>query len=109
MLFQGTDIAIVNFRKMVLSLKEAHITEVPAMTTNEPCCSIIITGDISRGDIAVDKEGNIYIASTQLYQSDRNNRCATGKESAITMQWVVKFNDNLSQVIWATYYGGTSP
>lgn len=111
MFFQGTDIAIVKFSQDGSVLKGGTYY---GGTGNDGLNYALLLnynyGDISRGDIAVDKEGNIYIASTS------NSTNLTGTTGSVQPARsgdydavVVKFNDNLSQVIWATYYGGTSP
>lgn len=66
-------------------------------------------GDESRGDIAVDKNGNIYIVSS----TTSTNLTGTARSLQPTRRGdydglLVKFNENLSQIHWATYYGGLS-
>ncbi len=65
-------------------------------------------GDMLRGDILTDDENNVYISSTTsspdfptpngLYGSYNG-----GETDAI----VVKLNDDLSELLWATYLGGS--
>lgn len=111
MFFQGTDIAIVKFSKDGSLLKGGTYY---GGTGNDGLNYALLLnynyGDISRGDIAVDKEGNIYIASTT------NSTNLTGTTGSIQPArggdydaLVVKFNENLSRIHWATYYGGASP
>jgi len=66
-------------------------------------------GDESRSDIAVDKEGNIYIVSS-TYSTNITGTTGSAQEArAGGMDGVVvKFNPDLSDVYWATYYGGRS-
>ncbi len=110
MFFQGTDIAVVKFSKDGSSLVGG--TYYGGTGNDGLNYGFLINynyGDESRGDIAVDKEGNIYIASTT---ASTNLTGTTGNAQATRGGdydgLVVKFNENLSQVHWATYYGGGS-
>lgn len=64
-------------------------------------------GDKSRGEVVVDSQDNIYIASC-TYSSDfpttpgASQRAPNLLEESI----VAKFNSNLSNLVWSTYYGG---
>lgn len=66
-------------------------------------------GDDSRGDIAVDKQGNIYIVSVT---NSTNIPGTSGKaQAAISGGYdavVAKFSSNLNTLTWATYYGGSN-
>ncbi len=65
-------------------------------------------GDDSRGDIAVDNSGNIYIVSTT---TSTNIPGTTGKaqptNSGSSDGVIAQFNSNLSALNWSTYYGGS--
>jgi gliding motility-associated-like protein len=64
-------------------------------------------GDHSRGDVIVDSEDNIYIASrtssTDLVFEGFQPEHGGGNVDGI----VLKMSDDLSTMIWGTYYGGS--
>lgn len=72
-------------------------------------------GDTYRGEIVLDNQGNIYIASASTsndfpttanaYQTTFNN---TGGSSVAQDGVVLKLNSDLSTLFWSTYLGGDS-
>ncbi len=65
-------------------------------------------GDQYRGEITLDKFGNVYIASSTRSSNfpilgGGFDNSLGGKQDAV----VVKFNPNLTNVIWSSYLGGT--
>ena len=65
-------------------------------------------GDDSRGDIAVDNQGFIYVVSNTT--SPTLPRVVGNAQPNFGGQqdaFVVKFNASLSSAVWATYFGGT--
>jgi gliding motility-associated-like protein len=62
-------------------------------------------GDEHRGDVIVDKENNIYIASnTSSSNFPVSSRSYSGAKDGI----VAKLDSNLKTLIWSTYVGGNS-
>ncbi len=63
-------------------------------------------GDQYRGEIMLDPQGNCYIASSTRSSDipivNGFDNTLGGKQDAI----VLKFNSNLSQLLWSTYLGG---
>lgn len=69
--------------------------------------SINSYGDQFRGEVNLDKEGNIYIASTTTSPDfplvDPAQASLQGSQDAA----ICKFNNDLSELLWSTYLGGT--
>ncbi|MEN8927796.1 MAG: PKD domain-containing protein, partial [Flavobacteriales bacterium] len=63
-------------------------------------------GDEYRGDIVLDNVGNPYVVSTT---NSTNFPIVNGTASlgGVSDAVVFKFNNNLSTLLWSTYYGGT--
>ena len=65
-------------------------------------------GDETRGDLAIDNNGNIYVTSTT---TSTNFPGTSGKAQAsiggLTDGIISKLNSNLSALEWSTYYGGS--
>jgi gliding motility-associated-like protein len=64
-------------------------------------------GDPLRGEIMLDQEGNVYIASC-TYSSDfplvnASQSVYRGNQDGV----LLKFNPELTNVLWSTYWGGT--
>lgn len=106
---QGTDIAIVKLsedgsRLVGSTLFGGNLNEG---ANNSPFLSSNY-GDESRGDVAIDSEGNIYIVSNTR---SSNLTGTTGKAQARIGGrldgFVAKFTPDLSGLFWATYVGGT--
>lgn len=74
----------------------------------------ILYGEINRGEIVLDDQGNVYIAScsasnnfptsTGAYQAGLNT---TSGSSAAQDAVIFKMTTNLSQLTWSTYLGGS--
>jgi gliding motility-associated-like protein len=66
-------------------------------------------GDKSRGEVVVDDQDNIYIASSTR-SSDFPTAGSPQQTSLKGVQdgIVAKFNPNLSTLLWSTYFGGSS-
>lgn len=65
-------------------------------------------GDESRGDIAVDAAGNIYISSNTTSTNIPGTSGKAQPNNAGNYDGIIaKFNSNLSSLDWSTYYGGT--
>ena len=64
-------------------------------------------GDKSRGEVVVDDQDNIYIASC-TYSSDFPTSSGASQSTSIFPgdAIIAKFNSNLSNMLWSTYYGG---
>lgn len=64
-------------------------------------------GDQYRGEIQLDKNGNVYIASSTRSSNfpivGGFDNTLGGKQDAV----VLKFNPNLTGVVWSSYLGGT--
>lgn len=64
-------------------------------------------GDVFRGDITIDQDGNIVIASSTLSSDfpivNGSNTILGGNQDAV----VAKLNPNLTSLIWSTYLGGS--
>ncbi len=67
-------------------------------------------GDQLRGDINIDADGNIYVASTTSSSSNFPlvNAAQTSYGGGFTDGCIFKMNANLSQLLWSTYAGGRS-
>ncbi|MEZ5026157.1 MAG: PKD domain-containing protein [Chitinophagales bacterium] len=66
-------------------------------------------GDDSRSDIAIDKNGNIFITSTTNSTNIPGTSGKAQPNNKGSFDGVVaKFNTNLSTLNWATYFGGTN-
>jgi len=64
-------------------------------------------GDKSRGEVVVDDQDNIYIASCTYSTDFPTSAGASQTAAGISEEAIVaKFNSNLSNMIWSTYYGG---
>ncbi len=65
-------------------------------------------GDESRGDIALDRLGNIYIASNSTSTNIPGTAgSAQSNKAGMTDGLVASFSSDLSQLRWATYVGGS--
>lgn len=77
-----------------------------------PTESILVQnyGDQLRGDIISDGEGNIYLSSVTTSNLDFpvSNSFGLAFEGGLTDAIVVKFNSDLSQILWSAYLGGAS-
>ena len=64
-------------------------------------------GDKSRGEVVVDDQDNIYIASC-TYSNDFPTSSGASQTTPGTSEEaiVAKFNTDLSSMLWSTYYGG---
>lgn len=64
-------------------------------------------GDKSRGEVAIDDQDNIYVASC-TYSKDfpTSSGVSQTTSGALEESIIAKFNSNLSNMIWSTYYGG---
>jgi gliding motility-associated-like protein len=105
----GTDIAITKFNAAGSALIGSTyfggsgndgLNNAPGLLFNY--------GDESRSDMIVDKQGNIYVASV----TNSNNIPGTGNAfqssiSGLTDGLVFKMNANLTNLVWASYYGGS--
>lgn len=63
-------------------------------------------GDQFRGDITLDKHGNIYVAST-TYSSDFPNKNTGTSYGGMQDGVLFKMNSNLTDILWSTFVGGT--
>lgn len=64
-------------------------------------------GDDARSEIIADKAGNVYVAantqSTDFPTVNATQNTLSGVQDAV----IFKFNSNLSNLLWSTYYGGS--
>lgn len=66
-------------------------------------------GDQLRGDVITDADGNIYISTvTESSDLSLNTGLDLSYNGGVTDALLVKFNPDLSHVIWGTYLGGSN-
>lgn len=106
----GTDIAIVKLNAAGSALVGSTFFGGSANDgLNNAAVLLFNYGDESRSDIAIDGQGNIYIASI----TSSNNLPGTQQSAQATYGGgatdgvVAKFNSNLTSLSWASYYGGS--
>jgi len=64
-------------------------------------------GDKSRGEVVLDDQDNIYVASSTTSTNFPFTSGASQKSKSIGQDGVVaKFNPSLTTLLWSTYYGG---
>lgn len=63
-------------------------------------------GDFARGEVILDSLDNIYIASMTFSTNAPTNNAAFGTNAGGSDAIILKFNPNLTSLLWGTYYGG---
>ncbi len=75
---------------------------------NQTITAIDNYGDEFRGEVIVDNADNIIIASTTRSTNFPTLNAYQSTLKGVQDGVVVKFNPNLTQIIWSTYFGGNS-
>jgi gliding motility-associated-like protein len=106
----GTDIAIVKFNAAGSGLSgSTYYGGTGNDGLNNAAGLLFNYGDESRSDIDVDGQGNIYIASvTNSPNLQGTQGSAQSALAGVTDGMVLKLNANLSNLSWASYFGGSA-
>ncbi len=111
----GTDIYVAKFNSTATSLLGSTFiggsdndgVNYPLGSTTAPDTLMHNYGDQYRGEIQLDKFGNIYIASSTRSSNfpmvGAFDNTLGGYQDAV----IFKFNNSLSSLLWSTYFGGS--
>jgi gliding motility-associated-like protein len=105
----GTDLAIIKFNANGTALRGSTFFGGSRNEGANVSSALQFNyGDESRGDIALDKMGNIYISSnTTSTNLPGTTGRAQGNNAGLSDGLVASFSSDLSQLRWATYVGGS--